>query len=287
MELDESVFDDECFSGNDDHIDALKECVRGQHAQMEAMAAEIAQLEAQLAAAAPDRETASSMWTCVPTVRTRPGELPHIRRVVDAPTAPRVIFDALPYDHSLFDAARYLLPPAVPNHELRVTSDLADIEARMGAWLQENAGLGSRIYGEGLREHSITGPIMDMRPGAVVPIPPPPPVDNPFLSQDHIDRLLEAVADIAFDAGYSGYYSGDSRADMQTFIAWAQEFEATRRAYTPGIDDGEYLYGPDEGREYMDAMYEFTTDRIAQSDYYGQMVPPRWATPPVQTRSDT
>lgn len=38
-------------------------------------------------------------------------------------------------------------------------------------------------------------------------------------------KLLEAVADIAYYAGYKGFSTGDSRADVFEFIHWAQEFE--------------------------------------------------------------
>lgn len=38
-------------------------------------------------------------------------------------------------------------------------------------------------------------------------------------------KLLESVADIAYIAGNSRYYSGNSREDISEFIYWAEEFE--------------------------------------------------------------
>ena len=40
------------------------------------------------------------------------------------------------------------------------------------------------------------------------------------------NKLLEAVADIAYIAGQRGFFSGDSREDIAEFIRWANEFEA-------------------------------------------------------------
>ena len=40
-------------------------------------------------------------------------------------------------------------------------------------------------------------------------------------------KILEAVADIAYTAGYKKYSSGDSRQDISDFIWWAEEFEKT------------------------------------------------------------
>lgn len=38
-------------------------------------------------------------------------------------------------------------------------------------------------------------------------------------------KLLETVADIAYIAGYSKHYSGDSRRDISEYVFWAEEFE--------------------------------------------------------------
>lgn len=42
-------------------------------------------------------------------------------------------------------------------------------------------------------------------------------------------KLLETLADIAYIAGESKYFTGDSRADVNEFILWAREFEAHHR----------------------------------------------------------
>ncbi len=42
-------------------------------------------------------------------------------------------------------------------------------------------------------------------------------------------KLLESVADIAYIAGKSGYYSGNSRTDISEFIYWAKEFEKNHK----------------------------------------------------------
>ena len=39
------------------------------------------------------------------------------------------------------------------------------------------------------------------------------------------EKLLEAIADIAYIFGELGYFSGDSRADIQEIIFLAKEFE--------------------------------------------------------------
>jgi hypothetical protein len=50
-------------------------------------------------------------------------------------------------------------------------------------------------------------------------------------------KLLETVADIAFIAGSSDYYSGDSRADISAFIWWAEEFEQSHVNIDWGDED--------------------------------------------------
>jgi hypothetical protein len=47
--------------------------------------------------------------------------------------------------------------------------------------------------------------------------------DLPYTIEDN--RLLEALADIAYLAGQKGFFSGDSRNDIAEFIIWAKEFE--------------------------------------------------------------
>ncbi|MGB4848382.1 MAG: hypothetical protein WBP41_10720 [Saprospiraceae bacterium] len=38
-------------------------------------------------------------------------------------------------------------------------------------------------------------------------------------------KLLETVSDISYIAGENKYFSGNSRADVSTFIFWAKEFQ--------------------------------------------------------------
>ena len=38
-------------------------------------------------------------------------------------------------------------------------------------------------------------------------------------------KLLQAVADISYFAGYEKHYSGNSRFDIFEYIKWAKEFE--------------------------------------------------------------
>lgn len=47
--------------------------------------------------------------------------------------------------------------------------------------------------------------------------------DLPYTIEDN--KLLEALADIAYLAGQKGFFSGDSRNDINEFILWAKEFE--------------------------------------------------------------
>jgi len=42
-------------------------------------------------------------------------------------------------------------------------------------------------------------------------------------------KLLEIVVDFAYIMGRNGYFSGDSRADIQEVIYWAREFEKKNR----------------------------------------------------------
>jgi hypothetical protein len=57
-----------------------------------------------------------------------------------------------------------------------------------------------------------------------------------------IDSLNESIADISQMAGHYGYYSGDSRADIQLFIDLAKEFESIHKDRVWGItDDKDYM----------------------------------------------
>lgn len=63
-------------------------------------------------------------------------------------------------------------------------------------------------------------------------------------------KLLEAVADIAFYAGRKQFYSGDSRADVSEFIRWAKEFEHIHR------------HTDWDNTDYLLSIEEFTESRI-------------------------
>lgn len=73
-------------------------------------------------------------------------------------------------------------------------------------------------------------------------------------------KLYEAIADIAFIAGYRRYNSGDSRLDMSNFIFWATEFEQMNEV----TEWGE--------RDYMIEIEEFANKKIdiarKDNDYF-------------------
>lgn len=68
-------------------------------------------------------------------------------------------------------------------------------------------------------------------------------------------QILETVADIAYLAGQYGYYSGNSRDDMQTFISLAEKFEEKYKNV-----DWEDL--PKEHPDYMEAVEYFTIEYL-------------------------
>jgi len=68
-------------------------------------------------------------------------------------------------------------------------------------------------------------------------------------------RLMEAVADIAYQAGVAKYYSGNSRTDIHNFISWAHEFETHRRVDADGNES--YF-----GKDYMTAIEEFAVAKL-------------------------
>jgi hypothetical protein len=65
-------------------------------------------------------------------------------------------------------------------------------------------------------------------------------------------RLHETIADIAYIAGTRRYYSGDSRADMQNFIFWAEQFEKVHAKTDWDSED----------KTYMEAIEEYTNEKI-------------------------
>ncbi len=85
-------------------------------------------------------------------------------------------------------------------------------------------------------------------------------VKNLARLREHCEHVTEAVADIAYQAGVARYYSGDSRADIAQFIAWAQEFEKLL-VYDK---DGNETYN---GKDYMTAIEEFTLAKWAPANH--------------------
>lgn len=81
------------------------------------------------------------------------------------------------------------------------------------------------------------------------------------------NRMHETIADIAYAAGARGWYSGDSRADMASIIAWAEEFERGRQE----DDDGNEFYAHPEVHyslarpEYMTAVDEFADAKLEEA----------------------
>lgn len=73
-----------------------------------------------------------------------------------------------------------------------------------------------------------------------------------LLTKTHV---LETALDIAYLAGAKRYHSGDSRADIDTFIAWANEFETH---LCVDADGNETYFGED----YLTAIEEFTNERL-------------------------
>ncbi len=71
-------------------------------------------------------------------------------------------------------------------------------------------------------------------------------------------RLLETVADIAYLAGASRHYSGDSREDLQQYITWAEAFERLRV-----VQGGDETYN---GQPYMEAIEIFMQDKLPKHD---------------------
>lgn len=78
-------------------------------------------------------------------------------------------------------------------------------------------------------------------------------------SNDAQYSLLEAVADIAYFAGYKKYYSGDSRADMSYFIHLAKEFEAKHEGIEWGLD-----------LDYIETMEQYCSE-VFDSSFFNQL----------------
>lgn len=67
--------------------------------------------------------------------------------------------------------------------------------------------------------------------------------------------IQETIADIAYAAGIYGYYSGDSRADMQTFIHLAEQFEKKYK-------DVDWEDLPKDHLDYMEAVDAFAKEEL-------------------------
>jgi hypothetical protein len=66
-------------------------------------------------------------------------------------------------------------------------------------------------------------------------------------------KLLQAVADISYIAGYEKHYSGNSRFDISEYIWWAKEFEQIHKKTDWDNED------------YMLAIEQFATEKIKQA----------------------
>lgn len=66
-------------------------------------------------------------------------------------------------------------------------------------------------------------------------------------------KLLQAVADISYIAGYEKHYSGNSRFDISEYIWWAKEFEQIHKKTDWGNED------------YMLAIEQYANDKIKQA----------------------
>lgn len=77
------------------------------------------------------------------------------------------------------------------------------------------------------------------------------------MTSANITPIYETIADIAYAAGAHGYYSGDSRADMQTFIWWAQQFEKENE----GV-----VFGEDGADDYMDCIDAFIDRKLNEDE---------------------
>ena len=73
-------------------------------------------------------------------------------------------------------------------------------------------------------------------------------------NNEKIYSLCEAVADIAYAAGYRKFYSGDSRQDISDFIEWSKEFEEKWKGKEWGADD--------TNDDYMDEVVKFANENI-------------------------
>lgn len=73
------------------------------------------------------------------------------------------------------------------------------------------------------------------------------------MKKKSIQSLLESVADISQMAAHYGYYSGDSRADIQLFIDLAKEFERIHKNREWGVTDD---------KDYMEEIEKFALKKL-------------------------
>jgi hypothetical protein len=73
-----------------------------------------------------------------------------------------------------------------------------------------------------------------------------------------IKSLIETSCDIAYFAGFHGHHSGDSREDLDAYLAWAIEFESARVIDEHG--DQRYF-----GRDYLEAAEIFARKKLHEA----------------------
>lgn len=75
----------------------------------------------------------------------------------------------------------------------------------------------------------------------------------------------EVIADICYQAGITGYYSGDSRADISLFVEWAHQFEDMHAQTEWGTGDNDYMTEIEKFTETK--LTEAVADLRDRSDY--------------------
>ena len=80
-------------------------------------------------------------------------------------------------------------------------------------------------------------------------------VTNAITEIERLQKTQETIADIAYMAGTHHYYSGDSRADMQTFIRLANTFEEEHKDVDWNSEDND---APD----YITSVEEFFNENV-------------------------
>ena len=71
------------------------------------------------------------------------------------------------------------------------------------------------------------------------------------------EKLIETVADIAYIFGSQGYFSGDSRADIQEVIYLAKEFEKQNNDW--------------EKVDYLNLIHDFSYSKLQELRSLNQM----------------